>query len=350
MGEAAKLPSTLFTTKDVRPREQFDAWHASISVIFDVAPLAGRDPALGFDASVRAWHLGGLLISRVNFDGQQFVRDRQRAAIDGLDHYLVHLYATGGLVGAAGERVRELNAGDIQILDLSQHNATEAAASGTVAIVVPRDTLRQALPGVDDLHALVLRGDSGAGGLLSDYMQSLAARADAIELADAAGIAQGTTDMIAACFHSTAATRARARSVIERTLLERLQRHIVAKLESPELTARSLCGLFGLSRTHLYRLFEPLGGVANYIQEQRLLRAHADLCNPACDHRRIYEIAFGLGFTSEAHFSRVFRARFGLSPSDARARAQIVLSELRHVTPAGAAGGGYEDWVRHLNR
>src|SRR5512138_1571369 len=135
MGAAAKLPSTLFSTKDVRPREQFDAWHASISVIFDAAPLAAHDPARGFDASVRAWHLGGLLLSRVDFDGQQFVRDRQRAAIDGLDHYLVHLYASGGLVGAAGERVRELNAGDIQILDLSQHNATEAAASGTVAIV-----------------------------------------------------------------------------------------------------------------------------------------------------------------------------------------------------------------------
>jgi AraC-like DNA-binding protein len=291
-----------------------------------------------------------LLISRVDFEGQQFVRDRQRAVVDGLDHYLVQLYATGGLVGAAGERVRMLGPGDVQILDLSQHNATQAVASGTVAMVVPRDTLRQAMSGIDDLHALVLRGDSAIGGLLGDYMNSLLARADCIEVADAANIAQATTDMIAACFHSTAETRARAGTVIERTMRERMQRHIAANVESADLTIPSLCSLFRISRTHLYRLFEPLGGVANYIQEQRLRRAHADLCNPAHDHRRIYDIAFGLGFTSEAHFSRVFRAKFGLSPSDVRGRAQTVRTEAKRLTLAGSAGSRYEDWVRRLNR
>lgn len=350
MSESVKLPFSLFTTRHLAPKDQFDAWHESISVIFDVEPLADHDPERGFDATVRAYHLGELLISRVDFQGQQFVRDRQRAAIDGLDHYLVHLYATGGLVGAAGERVRMLRPRDIQILDLSQHNATQAAPSGTVAMVVPRDTLRQAMPGVGDLHALVLRGDSAIGGLLGDYMASLLARADAIDMADAANVAQATTDMIAACFHSTAETRARASSVIERTMRERMERHIAAHLDSPDLTIPALCRLFRISRTQLYRLFEPLGGVANYIQEQRLLRAHAELCSPRNDHRRVYEIAFGLGFTSEAHFSRVFRTRFGMSPTDVRARAQIVRAEIRRLVPSGTTGGSYEDWVRRLNR
>lgn len=350
MSESSKLPFSLFTTRNLAAKDQFDAWHESISVIFDVEPLADHDPARGFDATVRAYHLGELLISRVEFEGQQFVRDRQRAAIDGLDHYLVQLYDTGGLVGAAGERIRRLRPGDIQILDLSQHNATEAAASGTVAVVVPRETLHQAMPGADDLHALVLRGDSGIGGLLGDYMNSLLARADGIERADAAHVAQATTDMIAACFHSTAETRARASSVLERTMRERLQRHIAANLDSPGLTIPAMCGLFRISRTQLYRLFEPQGGVANYIQEQRLLRAHAELCSPRHDRRRIYEIAFGLGFTSEAHFSRVFRARFGLSPTDARARAQTVRSEIRRLAPAETSDTSYEDWVRRLNR
>ena len=350
MNEIKRLPFSHFTTDVVAPREQFDAWHESISVVFDVEPLADYRRESGFEASVRAYHLGGLLISRVEFEGQQFVRDRQRAAIDGLDHYLVQLYDTGGLIGAAGERVRSLRSGDVQILDLSQHNVTEAAASGTVAIVVQRDTLRQALPDVQDLHALVLRGDSAVGGLLGDYMNSLLARADTIDLADSGSVAQATTDIVAACFHSTAETRARARSVIERTVLDRLRSHIAANLESANLTARALCSQFGISRTQLYRLFEPLGGVANYIQEQRLRRAHADLCSPAHDHRRIYEIAFTLGFSSESHFSRTFRQRYGLSPSDVRARAQTMLSDIRRVATPGTSDTRYEDWVRRLNR
>jgi AraC-like DNA-binding protein len=350
MSDSSKIPSSLFTTRSFRPQDQFDAWRQSISVIFDVEPLADHDRRSGFDATVQAYHLGELLISRVEFDGQQFVRDRQRAAIDGLDHYLVHLYSSGGLVGAAGERVRELRPGDIQILDLTQHNATHAAPSGTVAMVVPRDALREALPGANDLHALVLRGDSAPGGLLSDYMTSLLARADGIALADANRIAQATTGMIAACFHSTTETRARARSVIETTILDRICRYIAANLASPVLTVQSLCALFRISRTQLYRMFEPLGGVANYIQERRLRRAHAELCNPAHDHRRIYDIAFNLGFTSEAHFSRLFRATYGLSPSDVRASAQTILSKIGQQTPADAtsSSSSYEDWVRQL--
>jgi AraC-like DNA-binding protein len=260
----------------------------------------------------------------------------------------VQLYAAGGLVGEAGDRGRVLRAGDVQILDLSQPNVTRAAASGTVAIVVPREVLDEAIPEPGDLHGLVLRSNSGMGGLLGDYMQSLVARADAITLAEAPLVAQATTDMIAACFKSTAETAERARDAIERTMRQRIQRHIAANLDSPALHAEALCARFRISRSQLYRLFEPLGGVAHYIQEQRLARACAELGNPAHDHRRIYEIAYALGFSSEAHFSRVFRATFGLSPSDVRARAQTARIEASRPATNGAANGGYEDWVRDL--
>lgn len=348
MSDNPKLPFSLFTTGHLRPRDQFEAWHESISVIFDVAPLADRRADGGFQATVRGYHLGGLLISQVDFDGQRFVRDKRKTILDGLDHYLVQLYATGGLIGAAGDNERVLRPGDIQILDLTQSNVTDAKASGTIAIIVPRDTLRQALPTAGELHGLVLRGESGMGGLLGDYMRSLVARADAITLADAAFVAQATTDMIMACFRTTAETVSRARTALDRATLDRIQRHIVAHLDSPDLHVEALCGLFRISRTRLYRLFEPLGGVANYIQERRLVRAHAELSNPARSHRRIYEIAFELGFSSEAHFSRLFRSTFGQSPSDVRARAHAALSSVPGQASRDKTGSSYEDWVRQL--
>jgi AraC-like DNA-binding protein len=348
MGEATKLPFSLFTTGHLRPRDQFEAWHESISVIFDVAPPVDHQPDKGFAATVRGWHLGGLLISAVDFDSQRFVRDRRKTVVDGLDHYLVQLYATGGLVGEAGDHGRVLNGGDVQILDLTQSNVTQAAPSGTVAIVVPRETLDQALPAPGDLHGLILRGHSGMGGLLGDYFHSLVARADSMTMAEAPLVAQTTTDMIAACFQSTAETVERARAAIDQTMRQRIQRHIAAHLESSELQAEALCARFRISRSQLYRLFEPLGGVAHYIQEQRLTRACTELCNPAHDHRRIYEIAFALGFSSEAHFSRIFRATFGLSPSDVRARAQATRVDASRPETVDIANGGYEDWVRQL--
>jgi AraC-like DNA-binding protein len=240
LGEAAKLPFSLFTTGHLRPRDQFDAWHESISVIFDVAPPAEHHPDSGFAATVRGWHLG-------------------------------------------------------------------------------------------------------------DYLHSLVARADSMTMAEAPLVAQATTDMIVACFQSTAETTERARAAIDQTMRQRIQRHITAHLESPALHTEALRAAFRISRSQLYRLFEPLGGVAHYIQEQRLTRACAELCNPVHD-RRIYEIAFALGFSSEAHFSRVFRSTFGLSPSDVRARAQATRVNASRPTSAADPNGGYEDWVRELSK
>ena len=88
--------------------------------------------------------------------------------------------------------------------------------------------------------------------------------------------------------------------------------------------------------------------MAHYIQEQRVTRACAELCNPAHDHRRIYEIAFALGFSSEAHFSRVFRSTFGLSPSDVRAHALAARVDTSRPAAATPASEGYEEWVRRL--
>jgi AraC-like DNA-binding protein len=346
-----ELPFSLFTTANLRPRDQFDAWHQSISVIFDTEPLADRAVEQGFNASVRAYHLGALMVTRVDFDGQRFVRDRRKSLLDGLDHYLVQLYATGGLVGTAEGRERVLRGGDVQILDLSRANTTEAAASATIAVVIPRDTLRMALPGAGDLHGLVLRGDDGAGGLLADHMRSLLARADAITVPDAPAIAQATTDMIGACFHSTAETRARAQTAVELAMLDRIRRHIETNLKASTLDADSLCTVFRLSRTTLYRLFGPLGGVAAYIQERRLARAHVELANPALGHRHIYDIAYDCGFTNEAHFSRVFRRAFGMSPSDARVRPHLLMADANRLDlPEAMPGRAYEDWVRALSR
>jgi AraC-like DNA-binding protein len=52
---------------------------------------------------------------------------------------------------------------------------------------------------------------------------------------------------------------------------------------------------------------------------RRLERCARDLLDPALAHEPIGEIAARWGITNPAHFSRLFRAQFGLSPSEYRA-------------------------------
>jgi AraC-like DNA-binding protein len=350
MSAGQKLPFSRFTTASMPAADQFEAWHESISVIFQTSPLPDKRPNAGFNATLTGYHLGNLLVSQVDFDGQRFQRDRRKLTLDGMDHYLVQLYATGGLLGVADERERTLLGGDVQILDLARTNDTIARASTTIGVVVPRETLREAMQGVEDLHGLVLRSGSGTGGLLGDYMRALVARAGDLTHADASSIAQATTDMIAACFRTTAETVARARPALETTLLERIRAHIEAMLGSPDLGPDSLCVAFRLSRTQLYRLFESLGGVAAYIQTRRLARAYADLADSGKAPRKIYDIAYRWGFVNEAHFSRAFRRAFGMTPGDARAG--VATDRVLEAATADDAttARAYEGWLRGLRR
>ena len=72
-----------------------------------------------------------------------------------------------------------------------------------------------------------------------------------------------------------------------------------------------------MSRSNLYRLFEDTGGVARYIQRERLLEARVVLIDPT-NTQSISAIAEDLCFGDASSFSRTFKQEFGHSPGEAR--------------------------------
>ncbi len=94
---------------------------------------------------------------------------------------------------------------------------------------------------------------------------------------------------------------------------------IACHLGDPRLCADVVARAVGVTPRHLNRAFAAeQTTVAQYIVARRLDRARADLASPHLAHFRIADIAFRWGFSSQAHFSRLFRARFGCSPSQVR--------------------------------
>ena len=116
--------------------------------------------------------------------------------------------------------------------------------------------------------------------------------------------------------------------------MEQVRRAVRKHLRSPTLGPVKLCRLVGMSRSNLYRIFKDFGGVAKYIQRQRLLEADANLCDIA-SMTSISSIAHELCFADASTFSRAFRREFGYTPSDARAAALAGLP----LTPRPDDGG-----------
>jgi len=101
----------------------------------------------------------------------------------------------------------------------------------------------------------------------------------------------------------------RLRAQVLRRVLERME----AELDS-DLSLVTLAGESGYSRTHFLRMFRGATGATphRFLLELRLKRAQSMVARrelPLCD------IAGACGFSSHAHFSTAFRARFGVAPS-----------------------------------
>lgn len=102
-------------------------------------------------------------------------------------------------------------------------------------------------------------------------------------------------------------------------LLRRIRDFIDINLERPDLTVSMIARRMGCSVRYVYRAFE-VGRLtpSEYIWDRRVQKAAVQLQAAGGYAGEISEIAFALGFSSSAHFSRAFRHRYGVSPSQWR--------------------------------
>jgi len=82
-----------------------------------------------------------------------------------------------------------------------------------------------------------------------------------------------------------------------------------------ELDIESICSHFQISKSTVYNILEPLGGVYNYLRQRRLEHARRLILesNPAISMKAI---AYLLKFRTPEEFSRAFKRQFGTSPRD----------------------------------
>ena len=114
--------------------------------------------------------------------------------------------------------------------------------------------------------------------------------------------------------------------ITDTSMFNRVVLHIERNIESQELSPQSICRHVGISRSQLYRLFVDAGGVANYIRLCRLMKARAELTSAS--RQRIANVAYKYGFTSHAHFSRVFKQYFGYTPWECIASSRADVSAM----------------------
>jgi AraC-like DNA-binding protein len=95
--------------------------------------------------------------------------------------------------------------------------------------------------------------------------------------------------------------------------------HIASHFSDPELSLPKVAQNIGISTRYLQRLLKTSGtSFTTHVTELRLNHAFALLTAKGKSDVRICDIALQAGFSDISHFNRMFRARFGGTPSDVR--------------------------------
>lgn len=339
------MASSWFATYDLAPAERFSAWNESMSVFLDTA-LDPRDSADRFSGEIEGYLLEDIVFTRARANRQKFDRGQLKIARDGIDHYMIELFFEGCAEMSVHGRTIRNRPGQIMGFDLGEVMDSFNSSFDLLCVFIPRTRLAPLLMRPDSFHGLLPSIEDGPGYLLADYLRSVYRVLPTLTAAEADTTARALIELIAGAFNK-AATGARWHGSGRRqSLLLRAQLYLRQNLHAPDLSVETIARNIGISRTALYKLFEPVGGVASHVRELRLRKCMAEIVSSRNAGSQISAIAYRWGFTNSAVFSRVFRQRFDMSPSEARAVFGVSMS--RSGVDPRAGNRRHEEWIAGL--
>lgn len=305
-----RLPFARISTERLTPDRAFDAWCRSVRTFEIELGVPVRD----FRIDTSGWMLGPFILTIGRMIEMRTVRSVPLLADRYCDMLFV-LVGEGFLSGRATGRRIGIGPGEWAVLDSRQPFEIEAKDCAYTMLLVPRESL-YAVPDarLTDLHGH--RPDGCCATFLAEHARALVRHLPHMTAAEARTAAQSTLKLVEGVCLDGADGPNEGVSPVS-SLRRRVERYIDNHLGTADLSPERIAADLEISRTTLYRAFQPSGGVAQHIRTRRLDTARGLLDHPE-EHRSLGEIAELLGFATAASFAKAFRGRFGMPPRAVR--------------------------------
>jgi AraC-like DNA-binding protein len=162
---------------------------------------------------------------------------------------------------------------------------------------------------------------AGLHGVLGSYLCALSDQLPA--LSD--GVGPAVSESVLGLLGSTLAEQHRVGGEpvpLPAVLNLRVRQYVQAHLCDPDLSIPRIAEVLRCSTRYLHKVFEAADtSLERLIWTARLERCHAALIHKANAGRTVAEIAYDWGFKSSAHFSRLFKNHYGITPGACQRRA-----------------------------
>lgn len=305
------LPSTRFDATGWRPGDALDYFHEQVRALYDVYPTA--DTPDDWNVNLTAWHLDGIQVAKVRADAHGARRESRHLRQSPSEFLRIRFRVdSGALVQHDGSPLR-LDSSAVYLVDFNREMDLVVPDGEQISVLIPHAAI-----GYDSgKHPAHLRFglDTGSGLVLHRTLMSLQDVLPDLRQDEAPALARGFTGMLQALL--SGGLESQADGAIQSARSSAMRRFLDERLRDPALGLETLAAAFGASRATIFRDFAPYGGVERYILRRRLEAAFVELTHMVPRRGAVVAVAEAWGFTSIHHFSRLFRTRFGMPPSEA---------------------------------
>lgn len=293
-----------------------DAWNAVVATSFDNLVVdAERD---GFEGRLDVCDLGGMVLSRVASSAAVVRRGRSAAAQR--PYFKLHVQDVGRSLNLQAGRETVLDEGDLMLCDPARpYTIRFDDANRMLVLRIPSERLTERIDDPEALCGRRLAGDGLAGALLTSFIRTLWANAGqgAAPVGDA--VQDAALSLLTAATLEDDEMARRELDAGHQGAGARIKRFIDENLCDPDLSVGRVAGALGVSPRYVQMVFAGMATTPlAYIRRKRLERA-ARALRDAREGCNITDLSFSLGFNDLSHFSRAFKAFYGVGPREFRA-------------------------------
>lgn len=305
----------VFSTDDYGQSERYDAWRGAICDVYVHVDVKATDPDR-YRGFIREAKFGEVVLTDILLSEQRIRRNNQHISQLDKDCYYLQLVHRGKIsVLQRGETHRSNAARGAIFSATEQYELYGHGEVRSFYLELPRDEFAQRFPRERIPVAASLNTAQGLGRIATEFCAALAAEESKLDDRVRAGLGNQLMDMLAFTLLTSEGDMPAAESSVRKARLRSVQQWIEAHIADPDLSPDRVAGANAMSVRYLHVLFEACEmSVSEWIRNRRLQLAYDGLARG--DGRSITSIAFDHGFNSSAHFSTIFRRKYGVSPRD----------------------------------
>jgi len=304
------------STEQIVPGQRSAHWNRVIAETYFPLHLTFRDAA-AFSGTLERRQMGSVSLSRLVTEPLQYERRPTHISSTHEEEYLITVPRLSPVeFKQMGREVRCDPGGFILERGHEPYRFAYDTANELSVLKISKRSLAEKVRDPDRFCARTIDSRSGLPALFTSMMLQLHSMPlSAGRAADVLG--RQMVEVLALALDESAGDDHQVRTAVRAGHLRRAEQVIRKHLSSPLLSPEFVAEACGISKRYLHELFGDTNQtVSQFIRDERLVAAKELIASsPSLS---MAEISYRFGFCDQAQFSRLFKTKFAVTPSEWR--------------------------------